>query len=288
MKRSESAAQDPGKKALRPVVVCVAPNGARRTKKDHPALPMSADELGLEAAACSDAGATVIHLHVRGDDGSHSLDVDRYRAAITSVRSSTQDRMLVQITTEAVGIYQPSEQMEVVKALRPHAASVAIRELIPDVGHRQQAFTFFDWCTTNRVALQFIVYTPEEACFVKDMARQGNLGSDLPNTLFVLGRYTEGQRSSPQDLLPYLEAWDSALPWSVCAFGPSEAACMTAAIGLGGHVRVGFENNLFRADGSTALGNADLVSNVADIARRSGRDLADLQEAMRIYGASAL
>jgi uncharacterized protein (DUF849 family) len=63
---------------------------------------------------------------------------------------------------------------------------------------------------------------------------------------------------------------------------------MTAAIGLGGHVRVGFENNLFRADGSTALGNADLVSNVADIARRSGRDLADLQEAMRIYGASAL
>lgn len=270
----------------RPVVICVAPNGARRTKKDHAALPMTSAELAREAAACADAGASVIHLHVRNDEGSHSLDVNRYRAAMDSVRLSTQDQMLVQVTTEAVGIYQPAEQIAVVKALRPHAASVAVRELIPDDAHRGQAIGFFDWCGRNSVALQFIVYTPDEASLVKDMAQRGDLGCESPNTLFVLGRYTEGQRSSPADLLPYLHVWDQAHPWSVCAFGPTETVCMTAAMGLGGHVRVGFENNLTRADGTTALGNAELVSNVAEIARRSGRGLGGLQDALRTYGAN--
>jgi uncharacterized protein (DUF849 family) len=247
---------------------------------------MTSAELGREAAACADAGASVIHLHVRNDEGSHSLDINRYRAAIDSVRTSSQDRLLIQVTTEAVGIYQPAEQIAVVKTLRPHAASVAVRELIPSEAHRGSAVEFFEWCARNSVALQFIVYTPDEASLVKDMAQRGDLGCESPNTLFVLGRYTEGQRSSPADLLPYLNAWDQASPWSVCAFGPTEALCMTAAMGLGGHVRVGFENNLARADGTTALNNADLVSNVADIARRSGRGLGNLQDALRTYGAN--
>lgn len=271
---------------LAPVVICVAPNGARRTKKDHPALPMTAEELGHEAKACADAGASVIHLHVRNDEGSHSLDVDRYREAIGCIRDATKERMLIQVTTEAVGIYKPAEQISVVKTLKPHAASVAIRELIPEPSHCSEAVKFFDWCATNQVALQFIVYTPEEAKAANEMARRGELGSDSPNTLFVLGRYTAGQRSSPTDVLPFLEVWDPTYPWSVCAFGPTEAQCMTAAMGLGGHVRVGFENNVLRADGKTATSNSDLVSNVADIARRSGRGLGGIQDAIRIYGAN--
>lgn len=286
MNHEDNSTNSPANAVPAPVVICVAPNGARRTKRDHPALPMAPEELGQEAAACVDAGASVIHLHVRNDEGAHSLDVDRYRAAIGSVRDATDGRMLIQVTTEAVGIYKPAEQISVVKALRPDAASVAIRELIPDSGHSSEAVHFFDWCATNEVALQFIVYTPEEAEAVSEMARRGELGCDLPNALFVLGRYTAGQRSSPTDALPFLEAWDSTHPWSVCAFGPTETQCMTAAIGLGGHVRVGFENNLHRADGTTATNNSDLVSNVAQIARRSGRGLAGIQDALRIYGAT--
>ncbi len=285
MSQADNSASSTAIATSTPVVICVAPNGARRTKKDHLALPMTAQELGREAAACAHAGASVIHLHVRNDEGSHSLDVDRYRAAIASVREATEERMLIQVTTEAVGIYKPAEQISVVKALKPNAASVAIRELIPEPSYYSEAINFFDWCANSRVALQFIVYTPEEAEAVNEMARRGELGSESPNTLFVLGRYTAGQRSSPSDVLPFLEVWDTENPWSVCAFGPTEAQCMTAAIGLGGHARVGFENNLLKADGTSALNNADLVSNVADIARRSGRGLASIHDALRIYGA---
>jgi len=62
--------------------------------------------------------------------------------------------------------------------------------------------------------------------------------------LFVLGRYTAGQTSSPRDLVPFMHAHTGPEPWAVCAFGATEHACVTAAAALGGHVRVGFENNL--------------------------------------------
>src|SRR3990172_7545643 len=70
---------------LKPVTVSVAPNGAYKTKKDHPGLPMTAKELGETAAACHDAGAAMIHLHVRDHDGVHLLDEHAYRTATAAV-----------------------------------------------------------------------------------------------------------------------------------------------------------------------------------------------------------
>lgn len=271
--------------APEPAVVCVAPNGARRTKHDHPRLPMSAAELAREAYLCLESGATVIHLHVRDAQGAHSLDVDQYREAIAQVRHTVGDRMLIQVTTEAVGRYWPAQQMEVVKALRPEAASVAIRELIPDESHLAPASRFFEWSAANGVALQFIVYSADEAARLVELARRGALGVDRPNTLFVLGRYSVNQQSAPTDLLPFLADWPHDFPWSVCAFGSTEAQCIAAAIGLGGHARVGFENNLLQANGQPAECNADLVANVADLIRGTGRRIANIDEARAVYGA---
>lgn len=269
-----------------PAVVCVAPNGARRTKHDHPRLPMTAAELALEADLCLESGATVMHLHVRDSDGKHSLDADRYRDAIDQVRERVGDQMLIQVTTEAVGRYLPAQQMEVVQALRPEAASVALRELIPDESHLAPASRFFERSAAHGVALQFIVYSADEAAKLVELARRGALGVDRPNTLFVLGRYTAGQQSTPTDLLPFLADWPRDFPWSVCAFGSTEAQCIAAAIGLGGHARVGFENNLMRAGGQQAESNADLVANVAALIRGTGRRIATVEEARAVYGAT--
>ena len=80
--------------------------------------------------------------------------------------------------------------------------------------------------------------------------------------------------SEPADLLPFLAAHDGATPWAVCAFGPREAACALTAAALGGHMRVGFENNLFLPDGTLAPDNAALVRNAAAGAALCGRELA--------------
>ena len=90
-----------------PLILAVAPNGARKTRADHPAMPVTAEECARAAAACREAGAAMIHLHVRDADQKHSLDAGAYADAIAAVRRETGDAMIIQMTTEAVGVYQP-------------------------------------------------------------------------------------------------------------------------------------------------------------------------------------
>ncbi|WP_027998046.1 3-keto-5-aminohexanoate cleavage protein [Sinorhizobium arboris] len=246
------------------VSIAVAPNGGRRTKADHPAIPLNPEELALTARDCLEAGAAMMHVHVRKEDGSHLLDADAYRATIRAIRAAVGDRMVVQITSEALGIYSPAEQIAVVKAVRPQAVSLALRELLPDETHEAAFADLLSWAAREEVSPQIILYDPEEAVRLAGMRRRGLLSSDDIPVLYVLGRYTPGQTSLPRDLLAFLApGMPSFAHWSVCAFGRHEAACVAAAALLGGHVRVGFENNLRLPDGTIAASNADLVRAVA-------------------------
>ncbi|WP_048649286.1 3-keto-5-aminohexanoate cleavage protein [Nitratireductor soli] len=256
------------------VAIAVAPNGGRRTRTDHPTLPQTAAQLAETAAACLDAGAAMIHCHVRDAEGRHVLDADAYRDAVAAIRQAVGDRMILQITTEAVGRYAAPEQMEVVRAVRPEAASLALRELVPDASHEVAFSHFLSFMRQENIAPQIILYHPDEALQLKGMMARGLIPfPDIP-VLYVLGRYTEGQRSDPADLLPFL---DPAMPrfahFMVCAFGAREAACVTAAGLLGGHARVGFENNLHLADGTIAADNAAIVAGVGEALERLGTGL---------------
>lgn len=264
-----------GADASRSAIV-VAPNGGRRTKADHPAIPLTAAELAETAASCLDAGASMIHVHVRDRDGGHLLDANAYREAIVSIRSKVGDGLVIQITSEALGIYSPAEQMAVVKQVKPEAVSLALRELVPDATGDADFANFLRWMKTENVFPQIILYDPAEATRLADMQRRGMIPwTDVP-VLFVLGRYTQGQTSQPGDLLPFLTPDQPRFAnWSVCAFGRHEAACVTAGALLGGHVRVGFENNLYLPDGKTAGSNANLVAVVAQSLSGLGRDLQD-------------
>ena len=91
---------------IAPTAIAVAPNGGRRGKNDHPALPIGPEELASTAAACLEAGAAMIHAHVRDRDGGHLLDADAYREATKAIRDAVGERLVIQITSEAVGRYQ--------------------------------------------------------------------------------------------------------------------------------------------------------------------------------------
>ncbi len=264
------------------LILTVAPNGARRGHADHPALPITPDQIGRCAAACADAGAAMIHLHVRDGDGRHTLDADAYRAAIEAVKREAGERLVIQMTSEAVGMYEPAQQMAMVRALRPEAVSLAVRELVPQGGDEREAAKFFAWLAAERVLAQFILYSDDDVRRFDDLAARGIVADSQRFVLFVLGRYSVGQRSSPGDLLPFLAANRRGYTWAVCAFGAREAACVLAAAALGGHGRVGFENNLTLPDGRVAPDNAALVAVVADGARAMGRPLADATVAREI------
>lgn len=246
---------------MRPVAIAVAPNGGRKIKADHPAVPLSPQEIAATAARCLDAGAAMIHAHVRAGDGSHLLDAEAYRAAIAAIRGAVGDRLVIQITSEALGTYTPAEQRAVIRDVRPEAASLALRELVPDAGEERAFADLLGWMQTSQVVPQIILYDAQDATRLADLRRRGLVPFDRLPVLFVLGRYSAGQTSRPADLLPFVDpAAPSFAPWSVCAFGAQEIACVTAGALLGGHIRVGFENNERLPDGTRARGNEDLVA----------------------------
>jgi 3-keto-5-aminohexanoate cleavage enzyme len=261
--------------AREPVAVAVAPNGARRTKVDHPALPMSVTELAEAAAACRDTGAAMIHLHVRDREGRHLLDAGAYGEAITAIRKAVGSDLVIQITTEAVGRYAPDEQAAVLRATAPEAASLALREFVPGPAHEPAFADLLAWMARENVLPQIILYEPAEAAALAALQQRGLIPWQSVPVLFVLGRYSPGQRSEPGDLLPFLAPeMPRFTHWSVCAFGAQEARCAATAAFLGGHVRVGFENNLHLPDGRLAKDNAELVGCVVDLLGNAGQAVA--------------
>jgi 3-keto-5-aminohexanoate cleavage enzyme len=246
-----------------PIIITVAPNGAYRQKSDHAGIPLDASELAITARACLDAGACMIHLHVRHPDGRHLLDATAYQDATASIRKVVGMELVVQITTEAGGIYQPAEQMAVVKDTRPEAVSIALRELVPDASSEASAEVFFRWVDDNATMPQIILHSAEDVRRYVDLSARGVLGTSAHFLLYVLGRYRSGQTSTPTDLIPFLAAAELQRQWAVCAFGAQERACVVAAAALGGHARVGFENNFLLPDGTPASDNAALVDGLA-------------------------
>ncbi len=278
-----------GEDGRAPLIITVAPNGARKTKADHPALPIAPEELAETAARCQAAGAAMIHLHVRDAEGGHSLDPDTYRAAIEAIEARLGGEILIQATTEAAGRYQPTEQMAAMRALKPAALSLAVRELLPDGEDTAQGAAFLREMHAGGTLIQYILYDAEDVRRFERLRGEGVIPEARPAVLFVLGRYRVGSVSTPDDLLPFLAAAREGEGyrgrWMVCAFGPLEAACGLTAAGLGGHVRVGFENNLLLADGTRAPDNAALVRQVAEAAHLMGRPLADAAAARRMLAA---
>lgn len=250
------------------MVVMVAPNGARKTRDDHAAIPLTATELADTAESVLESGASALHLHVRDADARHTLDPGRYREALDAIRQRVGDRLLLQVTTEAVGIYSPTEQIEVVRELVPEAVSLSVREL---AAAGDNVIAEFDrWMRDTAVLPQWILYSVEELAVLDDWIRKDVLSGSAYPVLFVLGTYHPRQDASPEMLVPFLDRVGSH-DWMACAFGPAEGSIMQTVADRGGHARIGFENNLVDSKGELAPDNASLVRPLVAYLGKTGK-----------------
>ena len=267
-----------------PLIVTVAPNGAYKQPADHPAVPITPATLATTAKACLDAGAAMLHMHIRDPQGRHSLDIEGYREAQRVVRNAVGDAMVIQITSEAAGVYHAPAQIAMVEALRPEAVSIGLREIDkPEIGEAGLQ-RFFTGLAQQRTMVQVILYDVADLHRWQALRANGVVPEAPWFLLFVLGRYSAGQTSSPRDLLPFLAAHDGPEPWAVCAFGAAENTCITAAALFGGHARVGFENNLLCKDGIVAPDNTALVKQASEAASALGRPLATADDIRQRFG----
>ena len=242
------------------IIVIAAPNGARYTRQDHPALPITPSQLACCARDLVATGVSILHLHVRDERQQHSLDPAHYRSAIAAIRKEVGDRLVIQVTTEAVGRFTTAQQMQMVRELKPEAVSLALRELCPDEASEREAAAFFAWLRREHILPQYILYSREELVRFDALRRRGLFADDRPFCLLVVGKPSNGNSNDALELNQLLEAVDcTAFPWAACRFGPKELETMLEAVRAGGHVRIGFENNWTLPDGRIARDNTELI-----------------------------
>ncbi len=246
--------------------IMVAPNGARRSKADHPMLPITIDETVETCRACADAGATGAHLHIRDEGGLHSLDADLYKRLLERLDTALPN-FFAQITSETAGRYTARDQRDLIHALKPKSISVALREFIPNPAEHSAARDCYHWAFENDVAIQHICYSAEDRDRLIALIEQNVIPGTQHHVQLVLGAYDASKTSDPNDVAPFAAPLitppnDHSFDWMLCAFGQPETDCLVRTIQLGGKARIGFENALCHRDGQPAENNADRVRDL--------------------------
>jgi len=252
--------------------IMVAPNGARKTKLDHPLMPINIEEVVSATIEARAAGATGLHAHVRDENQKHVLDAGLYRELLAECERNLPG-LFIQITTEAVGIYTAREQAALVHEIEPEAISVCLKEMageggLPAGADKKLARDFYHWTKEAEIDVQHILFDVGEFEQLKRCIDAGIIPRSNLQLLFVLGRYTKNMESSVSHVMPFVNELNSDFfneletDWAICAFGQMETDCLLKAVELGGKTRIGFENNIHNRDGSVAASNAERVKEL--------------------------
>lgn len=260
-----------------PLIVTVAPTGAEVMPDRSPYLPITPAQLGETARAARDAGAAMIHVHCRNDDGTNTHDVDRFRAAYEAIRENGD--LIVQFSTGGAIGMTPEERAAPL-ALAPEMASLTCGS----VNFGDEIFENpFPLMRALLRAMEAHGVVPELEIFdlghlsnAKRLEREGLLRFPAHVEL-VLG-VPGGLDGTVEHLVDCVRALPPGCTWSVAGIGPAQLRLATAAIAMGGHVRVGLEDNLYYERGRLAR-NEELVARVVRIAAELGRRPATPDEA---------
>jgi len=267
------------------LIITAAICGAEVTKAQNTSIPCSIEEVGIEAEKAFLAGASIIHLHVRNDDGTPTQDKERFKACIDEIKSRIPDVIIQPSTGGAIGMSNEERLQPIYLEPTPEMATL-------DCGTMNFGGDEIFINTENTIKyfakeMNKRNIKPELECFDKgmvDMALQlHNQGfiKDPMHFNFVLG-VNGGIKASSRDLIFLINSIPKKSTYTVCAIGRHEFPMVTLSITLGGHARVGLEDNIYLSKGILAKSNAELVEKVVRISREIGRDIASPHEARRI------
>jgi 3-keto-5-aminohexanoate cleavage enzyme len=263
------------------LIITAALTGAEVTREDNPALPVTPAEIAEEAYRCWQAGASIVHIHARRPDGTSTQDRQVYQEIITGIRERCD--IITQVSTGGAVGMSPKERLEPV-SLRPDMATLSAGSVNFGEGLFVNTMNdiqeFARAIIANGVKPEIEVFDSGMIHNALGLVKAGILSLPL-HFDFVLG--VPGAMPGTPEALMYLR---SLLPagstWTVAGIGRAELPLGTMAIILGGHVRVGFEDNIYYKRGQLAQGNEQLVKRISRLAAELGRELASPQEARQI------
>lgn len=284
------------------LVITAAVTGAFLSKEEHPALPVTPEEIRDEIKRCYDAGATIAHLHARHPDRSVS-DYEALGQIITLVTDACP--IITQVGTGVRSrwgeIRTEEERLENFLALKPvpdmmtinagtfHFRILSKKEPMGSQGRSylysnspQLIAGFARGMAARGIGIEFECFDAGQIENVKALVETGVLPPDYHlNFDFVLG-IGGGMPATTKALMYMAEAVPPGAHWTAMAISQRQAPITTMAMILGGGVRVGFEDNVYLYRGVLATSNAQFVERAVKIAREIGREIASVEEAREI------
>lgn len=265
------------------LIITAAITGAEVTKAHNPAVPYTVDEIVREAKSAFDAGASIIHLHVREDDGTPTQRPERFQTCMDAIRRECPGVILQPSTGGAVGMpdderldscrVTPAPEFATLDCgtlnFGPHGIFVNTEETI---------LSFARFMRERGIKPELEVFDKGMIDIALALDKEGIFDKPL-HFNFVLGVQMTG---TLRDLVFMAGSIPPGSTWSATGIGKYADAVAAGAIVTGGHVRVGFEDNIYLKKGQLAASNGELVAKAVALAGLLNREIATPDEARRI------
>lgn len=267
------------------LIITAAICGAEVTKEQNPAVPYTVEEIVREAKSAVDAGAAIVHLHVREDDGTPTQSKARFKECIDAIYKVCPDVIIIPSTGGAVGMtaeerLQPTELMPEMATLDCGTCNFG-DDVFENTMPVMRAFG--KRMLENNIKPEYECFEMGHLDTILTMARKGQVPGAPMQFNFVLG--VPGCTPATVDNLCWLvNKIPAGSTWTATGIGRNAFTLAAPAIVMGGNVRVGFEDNLNISRGVLAKSNGELVAKVVRLAKELGREVATSDEARVILG----
>ncbi|MEW6724104.1 MAG: 3-keto-5-aminohexanoate cleavage protein [Bacillota bacterium] len=263
------------------LIITVAPVGAEATRENNPNLPLTPAEIAGAVYQAYQAGAALAHLHVRDINGEPTQDKAIFEETIGLIREKCD--IIIQVSTGGAVWMTAEERIQPIYA-GPEMATLTTGTVNFGDGvfynPPETIETFARAMREQGVVPEIEVF---EVGFIDNARRLAKKGLiDLPAHFDLVMGVPGGIPGTPKNLLHLVELIPEGCTWSVAGIGRAELQLGAMAIILGGHVRVGFEDNVYYSRGVLAESNAQLVARIARLAAELGRPVATPDEARQI------
>jgi len=266
---------------MKKLIITAALTGAEVTRAQQPALPITPEEIGIAAAECAAAGAAIVHVHARLSDGTPTQDKKVYRQIIAEVKKRCD--VIVQVSTGGAVGMTATERLAPV-TLKPEMATLSMGTVNfgGDVfmNHPADMEAFAQAMRAHGVKPELEIF---DSGMLTTAARWLKIGLlDSPAHFDLVLGIPGGMAGTPEALMYLRSQLPPDATWTVAGIGAAQLPLAALAILLGGHVRVGFEDNVYYRKGELASSNAQLVARIARLAQELGRDVASATDARAI------
>lgn len=272
------------------VVLSAALTGVAANRAQCPAIPYTPVEIAEEARRAVEAGAAIVHIHAREDDGSPSWRPEVFRAIHEEVRARCPE-VIINYSTGAIGIPN-AERVAHVRALRPDMAAFNMGSMNYAIfSSKAQRFYFNTVFENSFDTMQYVVEamneagtTPEMECFDTGHIRNAEplraMGLIPDNAVYslvmgVLG----GIPASTENLMHQIRQVPAGAHWQVIGISRKQWQLAAVAVTMKGHFRVGLEDNFYLPNGEMATSNGACVEAGVTLARMLGAEIATIAEA---------